>query len=117
MLPLGRSPKDISRPLDRVTMGVKAAKFCDGFTHASIVRAVRKSRLGDIGAVTTPSTPSNWNACPTLPATNVVPIPAVPLFPARISVAFPSAGHQLTSPPGSGVHLHVPAVPAAKMFW
>jgi hypothetical protein len=42
------------------------------------------------------SAPSKLNACPTIPFEKVAPFINVPLFVLAVSLASPSAGHQLT---------------------
>src|SRR5581483_4618186 len=58
-----------------------------------------------IGICTNAFVPSKLKACPTRPAALAVAPPCkVPLFVLPMSWAFPSPGHQLTSPEGGGTH-------------
>src|SRR5579859_3435888 len=59
-------------------------------------------RLGDAGTLIYPESPSNSNACPTLPLWNVTPTCKIPLLVFAMSSAFVSPGHQLTRPLGTG---------------
>src|SRR5215475_4399262 len=52
--------------------------------------------------------PSKLNACPTFPDVNVAPPAKVPSLPSVMSLAVPSAGHQLTSPDGGSTHVCAP---------
>src|SRR5262245_60546579 len=51
------------------------------------------------------SAPSKLNACPTMPFEKAAPFINVPSFAPTLSVASPSAGHQLTRPDGAGTQL------------
>src|ERR1700723_501846 len=48
--------------------------------------------------------PSNLKASPTNPGANFAPPFNCPLFEPTMSFVFPSPGHQLTAPDGSGAH-------------
>src|SRR4029077_12961392 len=81
-------------------------------TQASIVRFVG-CRLGASGTWTELLVPSKLNAEPMKPAPLAVAVPVnVPLLVPAMSLAFPSAGHQLTTPAGIGKH---PAPAARKL--
>src|SRR5215475_11308748 len=63
-----------------------------------MVKSVVTSKLLASGTMTTSSTPSKLNACPTSPVAKVAPFCGVPLLPSQASLALPSPGQQLTRP-------------------
>src|SRR6266516_6687283 len=72
---------------------------CDrsvGKIQVSNVR-LRTFKFDEAGIRTASSTPSKLNACPTIPFVNETPFINAKLFVLTLSLAFPSAGHQLTS--------------------
>src|SRR5258706_15252554 len=84
-----------------------------------IQKCIEKSAAPKLPALapkfTTPLTPSNAAAFPTLPAVNVTPPLGVPGFVPAMSFIVPSAGHQSTVPAAGGRHcLHIPLPPAPK---
>src|SRR5437899_7869374 len=77
-----------------------------GLIHPSIVnsRAARKFMSGEALIFTKSFTPSKRKACPTSPSANEAPLFRVPLLVRTASKAFPSPGHQETSPKGAPWH-------------
>ena len=77
-----------------------------GLSHPSIVNApaAPKFRDGVACARTVSSTPSKLKAAPTLPVAKPAPFSNVPLLFAVLSLALPSARHQLTRFGGTGAH-------------
>src|SRR5215831_13077415 len=58
------------------------------------------SSVREAGTRNPASVPFKLKACPTSPATKLIPPISVPLFTPAISVAFPLPGHQLIKPDG-----------------
>src|ERR1700730_12706862 len=83
--------------------------------HASSVTAVR-SRF--VAAGTETNAPRlKLKPLPTSPDAKAAPFCSVPLLPPRMSLALPLPCHQLTSPLGSGSHLHTPNDPLFAIAW
>src|SRR5258706_12096921 len=83
-----------------------------------IQKCIEKSAAPKLPALapkfTTPLTPSNAAAFPTLPAVNVTPPLGVPGFVPAMSFIVPSAGHQSTVPAAGGwprLHHSLPPAP------
>src|SRR6185295_20082072 len=59
----------------------------------------------EAGTVIKPEVPLKLNDCPTRPEEKLTPLEIIPELPSAMSFAFPSAGHQLTRPEGTGTQL------------
>src|SRR6266404_7430841 len=100
----------------RITVGARFGKL-EGFTQASRVIPSVGFRALLEGTITPElEAASKWKACSTSPVGKVTVPWGVPLFSPRMSLPFPSPGHQATMPGGGGIQVvHLPALPALKM--
>src|SRR5438046_10717796 len=89
----------------RITAGPRFGKL-EGFTQASrVIPAVGFRALLE-GTITPElEAASKWKACSTSPVGKVTTPVGVPLFSPRISLPFPSPGHQATMPGGGGIQV------------
>src|SRR5882724_3398052 len=89
-------------PLFHSTTG-RATARSEGLIQHSTVRplAVPTFKLDEAATLTNP-VPLRLNAWPTSPATKLTPLERLPGLLSTMSLALPSAAHQLTNPAGGG---------------